>query len=331
MNARWDESGPPSRRRVLQVGLGWLAASAFPKAGHAAAVMSVADRTLVLLHLSGGNDGLNTLVPYADPLYYEMRPRLSRVARKVLAINGKLGFHPCLSGLHSLYRRGCLAIVQGVGYANPDYSHVGSCRIWRAGNKDLYRGLWEVGASAPTGRPIAKPVGPIIAGDGTSIGPADGRPIGYSPGQTAEVLAGIVRELCAARPPRLLSVSVGGFDTHEDQLEAHGQILHELGDGLAAFQRELEERGVADRVVLMAWSEFGRRPTENAMGGTDHGAAGPVFLLGRCIKGGLYGRTPSLSETDFGNLIATVDFRAVHAALGRRWFQCTSVGRNDVC
>jgi uncharacterized protein (DUF1501 family) len=123
----------------------------------------------------------------------------------------------------------------------------------------------------------------------------------------------------SAHAPALTFASVGGFDTHEDQLPQHAEVLRELGDGLAAFQQEIEQRGAAERVLLAAWSEFGRRPAENAAGGTDHGAAGLVLLVGRHVRGGVYGRAPSLLETDFGNLVPTVDFRSVHALLAERW------------
>jgi len=293
MNALSGNTGTPSRRGVLQAGLGWAAASVVPTLARAATTAGGADRTVVLLHLSGGNDGLNTLVPYADPLYHEARPRLSRVARRVLPINEQLGFHPSLSGLHALYRKGLLAVVQGVGFSAPDYSHVGSCRIWASAGSALHRAL----------RPALTDVAWAVP----HVSPADPAPLAYVRGQVADVLADVLGKLRAPHPPAVMTAAVGGFDTHEDQLDAHEQVLRELGDGLAAFQRQLAERNIAQRVVLVAWSEFGRRIVENSMGGTDHGSAGPLFVVGCGVRAGLWGRTPSLSDTDFGNLLASVD------------------------
>jgi len=158
-----------------------------------------------------------------------------------------------------------------------------------------------------------------VVDDGGDTSSSAKNPLGYRPGQIERTLTTIARLVSSTRPPALVFAAVGGFDTHAGQLEVHEEVLRKLGDGMAAFQRELESRGVAERVALMAWSEFGRRPAENAAGGTDHGTAGPVFLLGKTIRGGLFGEMPSLAETDFGDLIPTVDFRTIHAMLADRW------------
>ncbi len=294
MNAQYASTGTTSRRQVLQAGLGWAAASVVPAMARAATADRSSDRTLVLLHLSGGNDGLNTLIPYADPLYHEARPRLSRVARRVLPINEQLGFHPALVGLQTLYRKGRLAIVQGVGFSTPDYSHVGACRVWASAGPSLQRAL--------------QPALPIRIVP--RVSPAGPAPLEYMPGQVADVLADVLGKLRAPHPPAVITAAVGGFDTHEDQLDAHEQVLRELGDGLAWFQGQLAERNIADRVVLVAWSEFGRRIVENAMGGTDHGSAGPLLVVGQNIGPGVFGCAPSLKDTDFGNLVASVDLRS---------------------
>jgi len=302
MHARCSRGSKPTRRRVLQAGLGWAALPAITRAGRAGHASAEPDRTLVLLHLSGGNDGLNTVIPHADPLYYELRPRLSRPARDVLAIDARVGFHPSLSALVPLFDRGHLAIVQGVGYPDPDYSHVGSCRIWATARR--------AGLSSSRVH---------VVSEGAEVTSHLLDPAACCPGRIGRTLATIARLVTSSHPPELVLATAGGFDTHTDQLERHARVLCELGDGLAAFQQELEERGVAGRVLLMAWSEFGRRPAENAMQGTDHGSAGPVFVLGRKVRGGIYGQMPSLQDTDFGNLIPTVDFRAVYATLAECW------------
>lgn len=331
------QTSKPTRRAVLQAGIGWAAVPSITTLARAAGADRDPDRTLVLLHLSGGNDGLNTIIPYADPLYYELRPRLSRAARGVLAVNSQVGFHASLSALVPLFQRGRLAIVQGVGYASPDYSHVGSCRIWATGRMDASsdRGWWDlvlerllrrvkigavyVGEASPAVLATTRLDKVHIVNERANPLSPTANPAEYCPGRIERTLATVARLVGSASPPALVLTAVGGFDTHADQLESHEQVLRELGDGLAAFQRKLEERAVAERVLLMAWSEFGRRPAENAMGGTDHGSAGPVFLLGKKIRGGLYGQKPSLQNTDFGNLIPTVDFRMIYATLVKRW------------
>jgi uncharacterized protein (DUF1501 family) len=108
-------------------------------------------------------------------------------------------------------------------------------------------------------------------------------------------------------------ISTGGFDTHSTQVATHDRLLTDVGDSLAAFQQDLTERGLADRVLVVAWSEFGRRVQENASAGTDHGKGGTVFLLGNSVNGHtFYGQAPNLSDLDAGDLKTNVDFRSVY-------------------
>ena len=326
-------NGGPTRRTVLQAGVAWAVAQSASRISRADTTDPRPDRTLVLLHLSGGNDGLNTLIPYADPLYYELRPRLGRVARKAIPVDDQVAFHPSLSALLPVFERGGLAVVQGVGYREPDYSHVGSCRIWATGAQDTAsrRAWWDdvlgrLGADAARvgGEPPVVMTTAAPGWNGHDAGPRDvlssaTNPAPYRSGEIEETLAAVVRLVASKRRLAMVFATVGGFDTHADQLEAHEEVLRRLGDGLAAFQHELERAAIAERVVLMAWSEFGRRPAENATGGTDHGTAGPVFLLGKNVRGGLHGAMPSLADTDFGSLIPTVDFRDLYTVLAERW------------
>ncbi len=294
-----------SRRRVLQSGLAWAAVPSLARVLEADDGPRRSSRTLVLLHLSGGNDGLNTIVPYRDPLYHELRPSLSAVAGHVLDIDGRFGFHPAFSGMARLFEAGRLAVVHGVGSPQPDYSHVGSCRIWTTGETDpgAAGDWWE--RVIPTG---AEPHAALSV------------PLPHRPGEARRVLRDTLRRLRTPGCPPLIRARIGGFDTHERQLDAHACVLSELGDALFEFQAGLEQSGHADRVLLMAWSEFGRRPAENAAAGTDHGAAGPVFLMGRAVSGGLWGEPPSLDALDeFGNLQATTDFRDVCRTLAADW------------
>jgi len=119
-------------------------------------------------------------------------------------------------------------------------------------------------------------------------------------------------------------VQLGGFDTHANEKPAQAQLLSQLADGLAAFQADLEAHGRADSVMTMMFSEFGRRVKENGSQGTDHGAAGPMFVLGKSVKGGLYGQHPDLSHLDDGDLGYTTDFRSVYATVIEDWLGAPS-------
>ncbi|MHC4477470.1 MAG: DUF1501 domain-containing protein [Planctomycetota bacterium] len=335
-----------TRRTILQAGFSLTAIPIVAKAAQVSEVNHSTNRTLVLLHLSGGNDGLNTVIPYKDPLYYELRPRLSCVAHKAFAIDEQVRLHQSLSALIPVFRNGHLAIVQGVGYPNPDYSHVGSCRIWTTGGMNMPSpgGWWDivldrlsirsdnstvcVGSRPPTitaTTNLAKVS--ILDDEGVKVSLPVANPIEYRPDYIKRTLTKITHLVKSVRPPKLIFAAVGGFDTHSDQLQIHEQVLRELGDGLAMFLHRLDVCGAADRVILMAWSEFGRRPSENAMGGTDHGTAAPVLILGKKVRGGLYGRMPSLKNMDFGNLVPTIDFRTVYTMLAERWLHCSPLNR----
>ncbi|HOB76134.1 MAG TPA: DUF1501 domain-containing protein [Phycisphaerae bacterium] len=324
-----------TRRQVLQAGFAWAAGSSLVSMVKANAPRSDEQPTWILLHLSGGNDGLNTVIPYRDPVYHELRPRLGRVAREALPIDQQVALHPSLPDLARLYRRGHVAILQGVGSAEPDYSHRGACRLWAtnandatsspgwcdralAGQSNAPAAIMVVADHEPPARMVSGRVPQIRLNRPNRPSPAV-NPLPFRQGETQQVLAEAAGLASAKRPPRLILASVGGYDTHEDQLEAHAQVLRDLNDAVAGFHRELAARGIAHRVLLLVWSEFGRRPAENASGGTDHGWAGPVFLVGRNVRGGLYGRMPSLVDTDFGNLIPTVSLHKVQTTLARRW------------
>lgn len=315
-------NGRRSRRSVLKAGLALAATPALGSAG-LRRNSKEPERTLVLLQLAGGNDGLNTVIPYADPLYRELRPRLSQAAKGALPISDRLAFHPALAPLLPLYRRGRMAIIQGVGYAEPDYSHTGSQHIWLTGSRDrACARCWWDGALAQSGqifRTAALQTGSRMP-TRTDVGVPPEKP-----SELGGTLLKALRAVASRRPPAVIFASMGGFDTHIDQLPAHARALGELAEGLAGFMADLEAEGLSERVLLAAWSEFGRRIAENADYGTDHGSAGPVLLLGGGVAGGIYGRTPSLSETDHGNLIATTDFRDMYAALAN-WLRDGETG-----
>ena len=343
---------------------------------------------LVVVTLYGGNDGLNTLIPYQARQYLGGRPELGYPPDQVIPLADGLGLHPNLKALKGLWDHGRLAVVRGVGYPNPSRSHFRSMDIWQTASPDTgvatgWLGRWldrtgddplravAVGDALPrlmAGERTAGsavPIGPLTLPGGAAVATgfaalsrpgAGGSGLGDRVAQTgADLLSvkGRISELLAAQPvapgpvgqgldsseaagsaaagalgaqlglvarlvragspTRAYSVSLGGFDTHANEKETHARLLGQLDAAIDKFFAELgPEHG---EVVLMAYSEFGRRVAANASGGTDHGTAGPLFVAGPRVKGGFYGDEPSLADLDQGDLRFTTDFRSVYATL----------------
>jgi uncharacterized protein (DUF1501 family) len=341
------------------------------------------DGILVTIMLYGGNDGLNTVVPYTDGAYYTQRGAVSIPAASVLALNGQIGLHPNLPYTKSLYDAGQVAIVQGVGYPNPDLSHFTSMAIWmngRFGNlppTSGWVGRWLDGQSAAVGDTGAATIDSSVAlhllgeqrravavspygdmfGSGTTVNDARmytgmramaaasaGR------GQWHEMFAstmrtqldvardvapafadrlpdgGLVRRLTVAARLinaniglRVLDVSLDGFDDHDGQLPNHAALLAELDAGLRAFYTTLLPQW-RDRVTLLTQSEFGRTSYGNESGGTDHGTASNLFVIGPKVRGGLYGQRPSLAGlARWDRMAHHVDFRHVIGTVVDDW------------
>ena len=372
---------------------------------------------LVVLQMAGGNDGLNMIVPFADDAYHRARPRLSLPADQILKIDNYVGLNPKLAGLKSLYDEGHVAIVQGVGYPNPNRSHFRSTEIWQTAS-DADRTLNEgwlgryfdnccggadptVGvaigeetpqafaAKNPTGVTFSRPEQfrfrpsepdggrmsaeemlfrqlnetasgeeSVAAPDGASVGAINGKTksdlstldflqrtaldaqlssdkilavarkskstVTYPQGQLAASLNIVARMIGGGLPTRVYYASQGGFDTHAGQINAHQRLMTEFNDAVTAFVSDLKQQGNFERVLLMTFSEFGRRVQENANGGTDHGAAAPMFVLGGAIKPGLFGKYPSLTDLDHGDLKFNTDFRSVYGTVLDRWLKAPS-------
>jgi uncharacterized protein (DUF1501 family) len=336
---------------------------------------------LVIVTLYGGNDGLNTVIPFADRRYHDLRPELAYRASEVLRLDAGLGLNPALTGLRTLWRRRQLAIVLGVGYPRPDRSHFRSMDIWQTASPRQpigagWVGRWLDGTDAPPEAAVSfEPVlPPLLAGDTragscvstgglwlppgvtpemiTALGRAEadetliqGRaaasyahlvqidrlihqaaPDGLDDGgdaagvpatdtggnsSLAGQLALVAQCVEAGVPTRVYSVSLGGFDTHADERPAHERLLKQFDSAMTAFQLRMDRSEAGRRVTTLVYSEFGRRVRANASDGTDHGTAGPVFLLGAGVAGGFHGAQPSLADLDDGDLKATVDFRDV--------------------
>jgi uncharacterized protein (DUF1501 family) len=393
------------------------------------------DRVLVVVQLGGGNDGLNTVVPYGADAYYRSRPGLAVAAPGqgdgaaiTLDHHAGLGLHPEFAGFKELIDDGAAAIVQGAGYPNPNRSHFTSMDIWQTGNTNATGHGWlgryfdnqchgspvadaavAIGREAPlaltggTHRPVTFESAETFRWRGEDIHPTlrdayervtsqaqtensgdhEGERPGDSPAQPgrrevpqarqrrqtnrvqptqesnldfltrtamdarasserirravsqpplvsypqnplANQLRIVSAMIRAEMPTRVYYVSLGGFDTHANQLASHGRLLRHLGDSLNAFHKDMKAQGNNSRVLTMAFSEFGRRVVQNASQGTDHGTAAPMYFVGDMVRHGLLGDHPSMTDLDQGDLRFTVDFRCLYAAVLEDWMQADS-------
>ncbi|MFT4560929.1 MAG: hypothetical protein ACI9BW_000667 [Gammaproteobacteria bacterium] len=343
------------------------------------------DRILVVLELSGGNDGLNTVVPYADDAYYRQRPTIGIRPEQLIKIDDHFGFNPGVVGFERLWKNGELAIVHGCGYENPSFSHFTSMAYWHTAAPNSGNDYGWVGRLADSMSPEARlnyiinidttqslavrsavhnPVvfdepdrfqrnglRPALAllnhvGSSSSSNPTQAYLNGVA--TSAREASSLVRNAWSAykspvdygiaplQLPKIAAcISAGmptklyyaafrnnSFDTHVQQGPLHQRLLTYAADAVHGFIRDLERLGQADRVVVVAFSEFGRRVPENTSLGTDHGAANVMFVAGKNINGGHYGQPPSLTELDEGdNLKYTTDFRRVYASAIDGWLR----------
>jgi uncharacterized protein (DUF1501 family) len=374
--------------------LGGTVPGLFARAADDAAKADRNDRVLVVVELAGGNDGLNTVIPFEDDRYHKARPTLHVVKEQVQRLTEHVGLHPSMEAAAQLFKEGKLAVVQGVGYPQPDRSHFRSMEIWhtastaarppstgwlgrvldtsyKEGDDDALAGvaLTDGLPQALTAEKLTVPAVRQIENFNTGVadtpdadpprarllrqmstGPTvKGEPIPYLrrqaetayrtaaklrdaaanyqtdveyPGDLGAQLRRAAQVIAANLGVRLLWVSQGGYDTHSKQAPAHQALLGELSGALAAFQKDMEKHKAAERVLVLTLSEFGRRVDENASQGTDHGAASCLFLCGSKVRGGLAGTYPSLEKLGEGDLIHTVDFRAVYATILEKWLGC---------
>jgi uncharacterized protein (DUF1501 family) len=375
---------------VVSLGLG--VPSVFAKAAVAAKNESSAGagRTLVVVQLQGGVDGINTVVPYADAAYRSARPTLGVAEDQLIVVSDSVAFNPAMSAMKQLLDDGHLAVVQGVGYPNPTFSHFKAMDIWQSADPDAkardgwlgryFDGLTDleghplaglsVGRALPSAFESAKSTIPAVESLETFAlqGPNDrntsliqlydeykpsGTPFAALLDSTVETAMASSAQLNAAHaayktsvdypqsslasglqmiaelidsgeaqsPLRVGHVMLSGFDTHTQQGQRLAPLLQDASEALAAFWQDIVAHGHADDVLVMTWSEFGRRVAENAQDGTDHGSAGPMFLVGSKLKPGFHGEAPSLSNLDNGNLRFTTDFRSIYATLLEDWLE----------
>jgi uncharacterized protein (DUF1501 family) len=342
-------------------------------------------RVLVVIQLDGGNDGINTVVPFHDEGYAKHRKVLRLPANELIKVGDGLGLHPALRNAAKLLELGRLAIVQGVGYPNPNRSHFQSMAIWQTARFDPedHAGLGWLGRGFDAAaRPKTSVSGPssIFVGPGAAPVALRGRSTATATLERLEdfaldsaprakhgagldaarndlaafvsrstldayATAGRLSELAHPRDSgtsyagsvlgrrlelvsRLIKGDVGarvfytsqsGYDTHAGQLPSHDGLLRELSVALEAFLDDIAASGLAERVVVLCFSEFGRRVSENDSGGTDHGTAGPVFVAGAGVNAGLFGKVPSLTDLDEGDLKMSIDFRRVYSSILSQW------------
>src|SRR5882757_2239137 len=377
---------------------------------------------LVVLQMAGGNDGINTVVPYSSDFYHKARPKIGLSGDKIIKLNDDIAFNSVLSGFKNLYDAGNLAVVQGVGYPNPNRSHFRSTEIWQTasasdrvekygwigryfdnacagadptvgvaigsqvpqaffarkpegiclnnpqnyrfmanGNatEESYKKLNELEMSSPA--PDGGPGMTLDENSGGSIGSlAAGMPMQggsavdfisrtaldaqmssdkvrdiaakvqnkatYPGSQLGTSLKLVAKLIGGGLHTRVYYVSQGGYDTHTNQINSQARLLQDLGDSTKSFVEDMKAQGNMQRVLVMTFSEFGRRVSENANGGTDHGAAAPIFIVGNKIKAGLLGKYPSLAPADLyqGDIKYNVDFRNVYAAVLENWLKTKS-------
>ncbi|MEE9431706.1 MAG: DUF1501 domain-containing protein [Melioribacteraceae bacterium] len=343
-------------------------------------------KILVVLQLKGGNDGLNTIVPFEDDLYYSNRPTLAINKNEVIKITSQLGFNPNMQALQPLFDEGKMGIIQNVGYDNQDRSHFRSTDVWlSASDVDKYyydgwlgRTLENANPNYPgtiPNHPMAVELGstqslllesnhggmgisfddPWSFNELTQGSMIDNEPVpdtlagnelkflkqvssqsikyasiikehadaGWHDVEYPDTWIGwqlrVIANLIAGNMKTPVYVaSHWGFDTHAKQADDHPQLLKEFADSVLAFQRDIEQQGLADKIVLMTVSEFGRRVAQNGGLGTDHGAAAPLFVFGNSVQGGFYGDQADLSKLDtFGDLPHEYDFREVYSTVMR--------------
>ena len=353
------------------------------------------EKILVVVLLAGGNDGLNTVVPYADGRYRDARPTIRIDAEKALKLDDHVGLHPSMKLLRERYEKGEVAVLQGVGYPKPNRSHFRALDIWHSADPEApprtgWLGRYADGIDATRedsglivhfGSPVvlgvrrekAAPIA-LEGEDSFTITPDKKYPADQADQQAAfrklceleenvkpdprAAYTEIVRrttasglahadEVCAclkktkndAKYPRNLGAklslaarmiaggmktrvyfaSLGGFDTHARQRDGHANLLQNLSEATDAFFQDLAAVGREKDVVLVTFSEFGRRVAENASAGTDHGAAAPVFVVGPAVQGGLFGPPPDLEHLIDGDVVHTIDFRSVYTTLVTEW------------
>ena len=356
------------------------------------------ERSLVVVQLSGGNDALNTVVPYTNDLYYDWRQDVRIEQDKVLKLDDELGFNPSMAPIKALWDEGNVAVINGVGYPNPNRSHFRSMDIWHTAESEgigmsgwLGRTIRELDPKAENvltgvnfgrglpralsckGVPVASvgdlgtygllpnimeerarnlalrafaqiyggamaqdAVAQFIGQTGTdALRGADilrtapekySSNVEYADTPIAQSMKSIAQVLSADLGTRVYYAQNGSFDTHAAELETHSKLWTETATALGDFMDDMKDHDLEDDVLVLVFSEFGRRMQDNSAG-TDHGSGGVSFVIGGSVNGGLYGEYPSLREKDLleGDLRFNTDFRSIYATIADRWLSLDAV------
>lgn len=331
------------RRRFIHVGALASATLMWPKAvpGWGGTFNSGGKRILVVLELSGGNDGWNTAIPYRHETYYQARPSLAIHPGEVLRLTDEVGLHPALHGLRPLYEQGALSLLHGVGCPHPEPAHFRARQLWQTAGPSRkilptgWIGRYLDGKDTRTGttsHALEASEGLSLSLKGTRIqGMTMDHPRRSSGGCSASYpdslfgqrMKAIATHILSGTDTSVYTVSLGGFDTHINQAARQPQLLEELGSSLQAFSAELSAHGRFQDVLVMTCSEFGRQLVQNKHGGTDHGMANCMFFISGSLRQPGIFNTPALNllDRETNNLPIQVDFRQIYATVLHRWLQ----------
>ena len=330
------------------------------------------EQCVVFVQLNGGNDGLNTFIPFEDALYYNLRPSIAISKTDVLSSSKGMAFHPSLSGFASMQQSGDLSVIQNVGYPEPVRSHFRSQEIWQTAptNQEYLSDGWlgryldlqckehqptaginidnidnlALKGEEPNSITVKDPDRFITKSKTeNSVQLSDNPQLDFVRKIASSVIEGsedIQKALAKSAPSdvvypksgltknlewisklikgnlnsKVYYTSLGGFDTHDNQLAIHKNKLNELNDAVYSFYQDLKKSQQLQNVTIVVFSEFGRRVKDNGRG-TDHGTAAPMFVIGGNNRGKIIGNNPNLSDLDKGDLKYEIDFRSVYAAL----------------
>lgn len=345
-------------------------------------------KKLVIIQWSGGNDGLNTVVPFENDIYHRNRPTLRLSKKEVIRLTDDLGFNPALKSLQALFEEEQISIINSVGYPNPDRSHFRSMDIWQTGSgSDKYWSTGWLGRYLDSNCGVCeKAHAAIEVNDDLSLALKGHQRNGfairnskqlkrvtenrflnkiakqpnhqednisylyktlidtqssadylyqqsklypsnvtYPNTQFAKDLKQIAELLTADTETQIYYASLGGFDTHTAQKSTQTRLLTIYAEAVSAFMEDLKRHKMQDNVLVMTFSEFGRRVKQNASNGTDHGTANNLFLMGGNLKKpGFYNSAPNLSKLDNNDLIYQVDFRNIYATILEQWLEVDS-------
>ncbi len=366
------------------LGISGMPAQAYAQLPAGLATSVPTGNALVIIQLVGGNDGLNTVIPAENDIYFAKRPDIAIKKENAIALKNGMYLHPSMAPIKSLYDQGNVSIIQNVGYANPNRSHFRATDIWNTGSDANV--VWEEGWAAryladrypnypitmPT-QPMAIQLGSVesllfqsdlgrfgtvfedpnlfyqlvsgtladdeippatLAGDelaflkqisSTSIqyskvirdGALKGaNRVTYPNTNLSKQLGIVARLISGGLETPVYLCTIGGFDTHANQLTQHANLWKQISEAVAAFQKDLKAQNMGGKVTLMTFSEFGRRVNQNGTAGTDHGTAAPLFVIGDTVRGGMIGENPSLTNVDAsGDIKALFDYRQIYSTV----------------